>query len=137
MTGPVPTRTRLRALALLAFGSLGFAAAWILLAAALGRPCSWMAIPAALDAALLLRFARYPRGAARAVLAVVATIMVVALACWGIAAARIGAPLGLMPWESALRLGAEFGWLLVRLDNGAVDLAWFGAGLVVAALAAR
>ena len=135
--GPVPTRTRLRPLALLAFGSLGFAAAWILLAAALDRPCSWMAVFAALDSALLLRFARFPRGAARATLAVVATAAAIGLACWGIVATRIGAPLGLMPWESVLRLGAEFGWLLVRLGNDAVDLAWFAAGLVVAALAAR
>lgn len=137
MTGPVPTRTRLFALALLAFGSLGFAAAWVLLAAAVDRPCSWMAVAAALDAALLLRFARFPRGATRAALAVLATAAVIALACWGIVAARIGAPLGLMPWESALRLGAEFGWLLVRLGIDAVDLAWFAAGLVVAAIASR
>ena len=54
-----------------------------------------------------------------------------------LAAARIGGPLGLLPWESMLKMGTGFGWLLVQLGTTAADLAWFGAALLVAALASR
>ena len=122
---------------LLLLVSLGFAAAWILLSASFNRPLSPMAVVAGIDAAVLLRFARFPRGGLRITLAVLATALSIAAACWGIAAARIGASLGLMPWESMLKMGPEFGWLLVRLGNGPMDLAWFAAGLIVAAIASR
>ena len=53
------------------------------------RQCSWMAILAAIDAALLLRMARMPRGWLRVSLAVIATASTIVLANWGIAAAQI------------------------------------------------
>ena len=53
-------RARWLAPALLALGSLGCAAAWILIALSTGRLCAWMALLAALDAAVLLRLARMP-----------------------------------------------------------------------------
>lgn len=130
-------RSRAFALFLLAIGSLGFAAAWILLAAWLDRGSSWMAVLAALDVALLLRIAGITPGWHRAVFGTLATALMIALAWWGIAAARIGGPLGLLPWESMLKMGAEFGWLLVRLGTTPADLAWFLAGLVVAAATSR
>lgn len=135
---PRPTlRSRAIALFLLAIGSLGLAAAWVLLAAWLDRGSSWMAVLAALDAALLLRIAGIAPGWPRATIGTLATALMIALAWWGIAAARIGGPLGLLPWESMMKMGAEFGWLLVRLGTTPADLAWFAAGLVVAALACR
>lgn len=131
------TRSRTFAFALLAFGCLGFAAAWILVSAWLDRSCAWMALLAGVDAALLLRFARVRPGIGRALLGATATLLMIALASWGIAAARIGRSLGLLPWESMMKMGAEFGWLLVRLGTSPVDLAWFAAGVVVAAIASR
>lgn len=121
------------ALALALAGSIGIAAAWVLVAQATGRQSSWMAVVAAVDALLLLRMGGYRPGAARAAWAVMATLLAIALANWGIAADQVGRMLGLPPWDSIIRLGAEHGWLLLRMANDAVDLAWLAAGLVVAA----
>lgn len=129
---PSPSRPA-TALALALAGSIGIAAAWILVAQALGRQCSWMAPVAALDAVLLLRLGGCRPGAARAAWAVLATALAIALANWGIAAVEIGRMLGLTPWSSMGKLGLEHAWLLVRLANDSVDLAWLAAGLVVAA----
>ena len=75
---------------LLAIGSIGFAAAWVLVAFARNQQCSWMALLAAIDAVLLLRLGRMPRGIARSLLAVAGTVATIVLANWGIAAAQIG-----------------------------------------------
>ena len=114
-------------------GSIGIAAAWILVAQATGRQSSWMAVVAALDAILLLRMGDFRPGPARAAWAVAFTGLAIALANWGIAADQVGRMLGLTPWGSMVRMGPEYGWLLLRLANDAVDLAWMAAGLVVAA----
>lgn len=129
-----PFRSRpVTALALALAGSIGIAAAWILVAQASGRQSSWMAVVAALDALLLLRMGGYRPGPARAAWAVLATLLAIALANWGIAADQVGRMLGLTPWSSMVRMGAEHGWLLLRMANDAVDLAWLAAGLVIAA----
>lgn len=130
-------RARWLAPALLALGSLGCAAAWILLALASERQCSWMALLAGLDAAFLLRLGRMPRGRARVVLATAATAVAIALANWGIIAAQVGRTMGLLPWASATKLGPDYAWTLAGLANTPADLAWLGAGLLLAALAAR
>ncbi len=137
MTDIAVRRARWLAPALLVLGSLGCAAAWILLALASDRQCSWMALLAALDAALLLRLARMPAGRARMLLAMLGTGATVAVANWGIAAGQIGRAMGLPPWESALKLGSGYAWTLAGLANTPADLAWVGAGLLLAALAAR
>lgn len=121
------------ALALALAGSIGIAAAWVLVAQATGRQASWMAVIAAIDSLLLLRMGGYRPGTARAGWAVLATLLAIALANWGIAADQVGRMLGLAPWNSMIRLGPEHGWLLLRMANDAVDLAWLAAGLVVAA----
>lgn len=130
-------RTPWPALALLALGTLGFAAAWILLGSMRNAQSSWMAVPAALDAALMLRLGRMSPGHARAACAMVATACTILLANWGIAAAQIGKMLGLLPWESALRIGNDYAWNLILLANTPIDIAWFCAGLLIAAIAAR
>ena len=122
---------------LMLVGSFGFAAAWILLAFAWDRQCSWMAILAALDAAVLLRLSRMDRGWGRAALAVASTMATIALANWGIAAAQMGRVMGLLPWESMTRLGPSFAWTLANLANPPVDLFWLAVALVVAAVASR
>ncbi len=122
---------------LLLLGSLGAAAAWVLVAIALDRQGSWMALVAAVDAALIVRLVRLRPGPARAAWGVLATLLAIVAANWGIVAAWMGRGLGLMPWESMLKLGPEFGWLLVRLGNQPTDLAWLAASVVVAAVACR
>ena len=57
-----PRNSRLLAVLLLSVGSLGIAAVWILLAFARDQQYSWMAVVAAIDAAVLLRLARVPSG---------------------------------------------------------------------------
>src|SRR5690606_32204605 len=125
------------ALGWLLLGSLGVAAAWILVGMALGSQSSWMALVAALDAALIVRLVRLRPGAARALLGLASTALAVAAANWGLVAAWLGAYMGLLPWESLLKLARAFAWLLVRLSNGPGDLAWIEAALVAAAIASR
>ena len=125
-------RPRWFALPLLALGIAGFAAAWVLAALALEGQCAWVAPLAGLDMVLLLRFGGWSRGGRRALVALLATAATIALANFGIAASEIGRVLGLMPWESALRLGAAHAWLLARLANGPLELAFYAAGLLAA-----
>src|SRR3546814_4880651 len=125
-------RARWLAPALLVLGSLGCAAAWILLALSTGRLCSWLALLAAIDAALLLRLARMPGGIPRAVLAVLGTGTTIVLAYWGIIASQLARSVGVLPWESALKLGPHHAWTLAGLATTPADLGWLGAGLVLA-----
>ncbi|MDQ3228211.1 MAG: hypothetical protein M3Q13_00545 [Pseudomonadota bacterium] len=135
----VPTTPRTPRLAwlLLALGTAGSAAAWILIALALDRQCSWMAVVAALDAAVLLRLGGHRPGWLRALLAVIATMATILIANWGIAAGQLGTFMGMLPWESALKLGGAHALTLTQLANQASDVAWLWVSLVVAAIAAR
>jgi hypothetical protein len=137
MNDPVPRPARWLAPAFALLGSFGFAAAWVLLAFARDTQCSWMAVFAAIDAVLLLRLARMAPGWARSALAVAATALAIVLANWGIAAAQIGKVMGLLPWESLLKLGPNYAWTLASLANKPMDIAWLLAALVFAAIAAR
>jgi hypothetical protein len=142
MTVPAaPTAQRttpsLLAILLLLAGCFGFAAAWVLVAFARDRQCSWMALLAALDAVFLLRLARMPAGATRSLLAVGGTLLTIVLANWGIAAAQIGRSMGLLQWESLGKLGPFYAWTLANLANPPVDLLWLAASVVLAAIAAR
>ncbi len=137
MTDSAVRRTRWLAPALLLLATVGCAAAWILLALATGRQSSWMALVAGVDAALVLRLARMPRGAARAAAGFAAVLATILLANWGIAAGEVGRSLGMLPWDAALRLGPDYAWTLALLANGAVERAWLAAGLAVAAIGSR
>ncbi len=125
------------AVVLLLLGSLGFAALWVLLALYTDRQLGWMALPAAADAALLLRLGGMRRGWPRAACAVAATAITVVLANWGIAGGQIGGAMGLLPWESLQKLGLDYAWTLARLANGGIELAWTAAALAVAAWLGR
>lgn len=125
-------------LGLLLLASAGIAAAWALLALVTGRQCSWMALAAAIDAVVVLRLARVRPGMARAGAALTSTALATALANWWIAAGEIGRSLGLMPWDSSLRLGPDYAWTLATLaNNHPADLAWLAAALLAAAIAGR
>ncbi|MDQ3039478.1 MAG: hypothetical protein M3R16_06760, partial [Pseudomonadota bacterium] len=81
-------------------GCVGFAAAWVLVARQLESQVSWLAPLAALDVIWMLHLGQVRAGWPRVTLALVATLAIIALANWGIAATEIGLSLGLLPWES-------------------------------------
>lgn len=137
MPAPAARRLPFPAIALLLLASAGIAAAWALLALVSGRQCSWMALVAALDAVVILRMTRVRPGALRACTAMAATALAIVLANWWIAAGQIGRGLGLLPWDSSLRLGADYAWTLATLANRPAELAWLAAGLLLAAIAGR
>ena len=133
----ISTRIPPAALILLLIGSSGIAAAWVLFSFASGQQSSWIAVIAAIDATLLLRLGRMPGGWLRSSFGVAGTALAIAMANWGIVAAQVGREMGLLPWESMFRLGPQFTWMLTMLVNDRVDLAWWAAALVVAAIASR
>lgn len=137
MTDSAVRRARWLAPALLLLATLGCAAAWILVALAAGRQSSWMAVVAAIDAAVLLRVARAPAGPSRAVAGIAATLATIVLANWGIAAGEVGRSVGMLPWAAAIRLGPDYAWTLAELANGAGDRLWLTAAVVVAAIGSR
>lgn len=137
LPAPLPRPRPYGALALLLLGSAGVAAAWALVALSLERQAAWMAVVAAIDAALLLRLARMPRGAGRAALAFAGTLVAIALANWWIAGAEIGRQVGLLPWYSIPRMGLDHLWTLLTLANQGTELVWYGVALVIAAVSGR
>ncbi|HBN54107.1 MAG TPA: hypothetical protein DD456_08805 [Stenotrophomonas sp.] len=122
---------------LLLLGSVTLAIAWLMVALATGSQAGWMAVAAAAEAAWMLRLGTLPGGKARIGVAMLATVLIALAANWGIAAAYIGGPMGLAPWESALRLGPHLAWTLIGLANGTAEILWLLAGLVVAWWLAR
>jgi len=122
---------------LLLLGSLGFAAAWILLGSRYERLFTPLAVLAALDIALVLHLARVRCGARRAILAALVTAACMFMAIGGLICTRIGLQLGLSPWEAAQRLGVAPAWQIAVLSLDRVDLAWLLAGLVVAVVLSR
>lgn len=122
---------------LLLLGSVTLAIAWLMVALATGSQAGWMAIAAAAEAAWMLRLGTLPGGRPRIAVAMLATLLIALAANWGIAAAYIGGPMGLAPWESALRLGPHLAWTLIGLANGTAEILWLLAGLVAAWWLAR
>ena len=59
------------------------------------------------------------------------------LANWFIIASQLGFVLGLLPWESAVRLGPEYAWTLTRLANGPMDVVHVLAAPLLAAWLAK
>lgn len=133
----LPGRASYMSWLLLVLGIAGFTALWVTLGSFNARLNSWMAVLAALDIVLMLRLGRWPAGPGRRVTAVVATTVIVVAANWGIIAANLGHMLGLMPVESAFKLGVQHAWVLARLANGPLDLVWIAVALVVAAVGSR
>lgn len=115
-------------------GVLGMTAAWVAVAVLSERPCSWLALVAAVDMALLLRLTNAPDGTLRVVVAVVATAMAVVLSQWLIVATHLGFILGLEPVASALRLGPALAWQLSRLSLNTVDWVLLTSSLPLAAI---
>ena len=136
-TFPPSRPTRWFAPVKLLFGVTLFTLLWMLLALYLGRSCGWMAVAGAFACAQALRLGGMPRGWPRAAFAVLGTLLTIALVNWGVAAAQIGASLGLNPWDSALKLGANYAWTLSNLANQFSDVVWMALALLLAAIAGR
>lgn len=136
---PLASRPMQRGLALglLLLGSAGAAAAWALLALSLDRQCGWMALVAAVDAVLLLRLARVPPGAVRALLAVAGMLLAIGLANWWIAGAEMGRQVGLLPWDAIPRLGPSHFLTLAGLANQSAEYAWYALAAALAAVFGR
>ncbi|MFT3756450.1 MAG: hypothetical protein QM769_11000 [Pseudoxanthomonas sp.] len=122
---------------LLVLGSALICALWVLLGLRDGQSNSWMAVVAAADAALLLRLGGMRPGWPRALLAMLATAAVIAMANWSIVALQIGLPLGLDLWGALTKLGLEHARTLLGLVMKGRDWAWLAAGLVAAPWMAR
>lgn len=121
----------------LAAATLGIAAVWALLSAALGGLQGWVALLAAADAALLLRLAGVAGGRARMVAAVLATLATTALAAWLSVAIDLAPLFGLRPLDAVLRLGSDTALLLVRQSATVMDWLWMGVALPLAAWLGR
>ena len=123
----------LPAAALLA-GILGVDAVWVVVSVATNRPCSWMAVLAAADVAVMLRFANVPPGPSRVLLSVLGTAVAIALAQWLVVATHLGLELGLQPLDSAMKLGPSLAGQLLALSLHRVDYWMMLAALPLAAL---
>jgi hypothetical protein len=110
----------------------GVAAIWSGLTVLRGDPCGWMAIVAALDAALLLRLASFPPGRERAAFAVAITLATVAAAAFLFATAHVGLLLGMRPSESVWKMSVGLARLYVQANTGWVELAWVAAAVAIA-----
>lgn len=124
-------------LPLLLLGSLTLSLAWLMVALAVTGHAGWMAVAAALEAAWMLRLGGFRPGLPRVAVALLATVLIALAANFLIAAAWIGGPMGLAPWESALRLGPHLAWTLIGLGNGLTGMFWLAVGLLVAWRVAR
>ena len=132
-----PGRSVALPLIMLVIGCLGAAAAWVLLALYGNGQKGWMAVVAALDAAWMLRLGGLRPGWSRSGLAVLGTLVAIALANWGIAALQIGLPMGLDLWESLSKPGLGYVWLLAGLANSAFDRTCIAVAVVLAAWLGR
>jgi len=110
----------------------GVAAIWCGLTVILGHPCGWMAVVAALDAALLMRLASFPQGRERAAFAITITLATVLAAAYLYATAHIGMLLGMRPAESVWKMSPSLAQLFVSANVGWVEYAWLAAAMFVA-----
>lgn len=117
---------------LLLLGSSAMALAWMMAALATGTQAGWMAVLAALEVAWMLRLGGFKPGRARYLIAIAAVVVIAVVANWFIASAYIGGPMGLTPWESALRMGPRLAWTLLSLANGLGEAIWLAIGVIVA-----
>ena len=137
---PIP-RTSAAATVFSLFASLaaiaGVAAIWTGISLVTRSNAGWMAVVAALDAALLLRLAGYRPGSDRALFALIVMLATTALAAFLIATTAIGLPMGLRPDHAVGRMSLELAWLFVQANSGWVEMGWLAAASVVAWKAGR
>ena len=122
---------------LLLLGAATMAVAWASLALASGRQSGWMALLAGLQAAWMLRLGGMRPGWPRALLALAATLAMIAAAQWFIASGHIGAQMGLAPWQAAPKMGAFYVWTLSQLANTTLAMVCLALAPLLALWAGR
>lgn len=128
---------RLLALGAGVAATAGVAAVWMGVSVMLRDPSSWMAVVAALDAALLLRLASFPPGRERAAIAIGITFATVVFAGFLFATAHVGLLMGMRPSESVWKMSPGLALLYVQANTGFADYAWVLGALGVAWRAGR
>lgn len=115
----------------------GLSAVWAGAAVMLNGNASWMAVVAALDAALLLRLAGSRSGHRRALQALLITLLTVAVAAVLVASAKVGQGFGLRPAEALGRMSFELVVLYVQANVDWVDAVWLALGSALAWISGR
>lgn len=137
MPNSAPTQTSQRASWSLAIASClaaaaGIAAIWAAVTVALHNTAGWMALLAALDVIGVLTLTGSTRGSARAALAGLATVLSLGLAWWFIAAAQMARTMGMHPFASLQRMGSTLALDLALASQGAVEIAFAIASVLLA-----
>lgn len=116
---------------------LGMSAIWAGASALTRSSAGWMSLVVALDAVLLLHLAGQSAGPRRAWWAVGITLATVLAAAALVAAAKIGAGMGLRPAESLGRMSFNLIVLYWQANVSWVEAAWVSFGCVLAAKLGR
>lgn len=107
--------------------------AWVVLSLKTGTQLGWMAVAVALELVFMLRLGTLRGGLLRMSLVVGGTLLITALSWWIVASAWMGGSMGLLPWESALRMGPRLAWTLIDLATTLRDWLWVGAAVLLGA----
>ena len=127
---PLPTRYGWAALALgLALPLI--VALWGAVALWFDAPAAWMAVVVAADASVLLSLLRVPSGNGRAAWALAFLALAVVASLWLMAAGVVGPAFGLLPWESALRLGPVLFEVIAEPWASPANVAWLAAAMAL------
>ncbi|MCX7555535.1 hypothetical protein OS187_01575 [Xanthomonadaceae bacterium JHOS43] len=119
---PIPSRHYLTAVAVALLAIAGIAAIWAGFGLFRRSPCGWMALVAAVDAAVLMKLAGFPAGAVRARIVLAITVMSVLTGGFVVAAVSIGAGFGILPHEAIWRTGPELVYFWWQLNISAWDV---------------
>jgi hypothetical protein len=106
-------------------------ALWTAVALWFGAPSAWMTVIVAADASLLLQLLRIPPSPARCAMALAFLLVGSAVSLWVVVAGIVGPAFGLLPWESALRLGPVLFGAIATPWLGVANLAWLAAAVAL------
>lgn len=100
----------------------GIAAIWAGVSLALRGPCGWMALVAAIDAALLLRLAGLAAGRYRAGVAVTTTVLSILAGIFVVGSVNIGVGFAILPHQALWLTGPQLAWTWWQLNTGAWEV---------------
>jgi hypothetical protein len=123
------------AFALFSAAMLGLAAGavWMLPTMQLQRPLAWLALPIGWLLALAVRAWIRPHGRLAGLAAAIATVLAAAYVTLLTAAARVAGLMGLGLLQAMRESGSGMLLQLARLSLSPIQLAWFAAGVLLAA----